>query len=179
MTTATATAATSSSTASVILASDFSDRTTDVNRNVWTPDKLETLAEVLDGAPVLAITLDSGTGFTMTNVTLYKRCGYGSSHSRTIGVTSTFESGETQTTLYLTFKIGPAIVLAGNEKWEAIRLYRERKTQALLQGREMLKDIVGEDYVLGSTEVNMIGAHEASVSWRGDKGGFHYVRVAV
>lgn len=133
-----------SSVVQAVLASDFSNRTTDVLRNRWTPAKMRHLVTALQGAPV-TIVLDAQTGFAMTDVTLgLPRPGM--SHSWKVPVTSRFADGTTQTVGYDLASVGPCIVTKSSRaKRDALDTWREEGSAAIRVARRALPgDLYGK-----------------------------------
>lgn len=134
-----ATTATTSSCA--VLASDFSDRTTDVLRHRWTPGKMRHLVAALDGAPV-AVTVDRMSGAAMVGVKLIGLQAIRMSTRFGVVIESTYEdeNGELkqQRTNYPLDQLGEAIIPLDERgqrgaKWEA--LDRQRKEHRLAISR--------------------------------------------
>lgn len=138
---ATATQATRSSCGTTITARDFSNRTTDPNRDLWTAGAIRHLVAALRGAPV-AIVTDKGTGHTVVNVTLV---GTGSTRDGGFpGVLVEYtygENGQTQRTLHPLFNIGMILELdgitggVGGAKWRALDTYRDERSAAITQAQ--------------------------------------------
>lgn len=117
-------------TTTVILASDFSSRTTDVDRDTWTAGKLRHVIAALKGSPVIIVT-DAHTGHALVGVEL-------------VGVTQSMNGhaelrirDEFSVTRYLAFKLGATIVplTETQAKWEAIGSYRREALAAITEAR--------------------------------------------
>jgi hypothetical protein len=112
-----------------IKASDFSGKTTDAQRTIWTVGKMRHLIAALDGAEVI-VTTDARTGHTVIGaqlVSLRKTPGFGSydvlvvtEHNRTWFSLSSI--GET---------IIPLDASGKGAKWAALDLYREERSAAI------------------------------------------------
>lgn len=137
-----ATAPTSYSTA--ITPRDFSTSVNDVNRDRWTVGTLAFVVEALNGQRV-AIVTDNGTGGALVGVTLGKIVA-GGSHSYRLHVTSTYESGETQTTAYLLQGLGAIIPLeqepgVSPAKWRALDAHRIAQSEAIKVMRDAMPEL--------------------------------------
>lgn len=117
-----------------ILASDFSDSTTDVLRNRWTVAKMEHLIAALKGATV-AITTDRQSGHTLIGVQLVDAFHGGAGRGTRVAVKMELSDGTEQTTNYYLPSVGEAIIPltdeGANAKWTALETYRAQVSQAI------------------------------------------------
>jgi hypothetical protein len=155
MTTETAApAATATSTA--ILASDFSDKVTDVNRHTWTLGKMRYVIAALDGDPV-AIIADNQTGFALVGARLIEAFDGGPSRGPRVTIETTYvdEQGvtKTQRTNYWLRGIGATIIpLAnpqgpgGGAKWRAIEAARKDASAATAIARKLHEVSTGREW---------------------------------
>jgi hypothetical protein len=121
-----------STSTTVIKASDFSNNTTDVNRNTWTPGTMRMASEALAGAPV-AIVCDRQTGHTVLNARLGSVVAL---YHGGMGVQVTYainEEGKEQTTNFRLHDIGDTIVplVETDAKWRAIRRFSDERGAAI------------------------------------------------
>jgi hypothetical protein len=127
---------TNSGTTCVIRAQDFSQLTTDDDRNRWTGGKMRHVMAALGDTPVV-ITTDNQTGHTLVNVTLtglrtgWAGCGY------EVGIASTFSDGSGRTVWHRLDSIGDTIIplpvdsAHGDAKWKATRSYNDEASYAV------------------------------------------------
>lgn len=157
--------ATSTSTC-IIRAQDFSQLTTDDDRNRWTGGKMRHVLAAIGDAPVI-ITTDNQTGHTMINVRLaglrtgWAGCGY------EVGIIDTYEDGPEggRTVWHRLDSIGDTIVpLAGadNAKWTAVRSYRDEASYAVELAQLQHGKPAGREWGNWSSHV---GASEVSVTY--------------
>lgn len=154
--------------AAAIQASDFSDLTTDTDRNDWTEGKIRHVIAALDGQPV-AITVDKMTGHTMIGVRLIAvSAGGGGDHAR-VAVEAQYEDGTTQRTAFLLFKLGPVITpipqgrTGKDAKWAALDSWRDERSAAL----EVARNERANQLLTGGAGrlVAKPTAHDVEVTW--------------
>lgn len=119
-------------TTTVIKASDFSNKTTDVNRHTWTPGTMRMASEALAGVRV-AIVCDRQTGHTILNARLGSIVALFSGGN---GVQVTYlinEAGEEHTTNFRLHDIGDTIIpmSATDAKWRMIRSHSDERGAAI------------------------------------------------
>lgn len=131
----TTTAAPATATSCAILASDFSQRTTDTNRESWTAGKMRTLLKRLGDTPV-AIVVDKQTGHAQIGVTLVRVAARMSGGD---GVVVRDQLGH-ETNFRLS-SIGTTIIpLAETRaKWEALRDQMELRSALIGAGMALAK----------------------------------------
>lgn len=124
-----------STSTTVIRARDFSDSTTDADRDTWTLGKLRHVIAALDGAPV-AITVDRLTGHTEVGVRLVGiACGRFVDHGPV--VERTLSDGTTQRTIFSRHSIGDTITPLdrSSAKWTATDSVRNEASAAIRLAR--------------------------------------------
>jgi len=125
---------------STITPQDFSQRTTDKDRNEWTPGKLRLVIAAAAGRRVV-ITTDKQTGHTLIGARLRgmrRTPGYGTYQ---VLVEWEYAPGKTQGTWTSTFSIGPAItVMDGPLRFAAADLAREESSAAIAAARAALPE---------------------------------------
>lgn len=125
---------TASGTTCAIRAQDFSQLTTDDDRNRWTGGKMRHVLAALGDAPVV-ITTDNQTGHTLVNVTLtglrtgWAGCGY------ELGIHSEFSDGTGSTLWHRLDSIGDTIIpltdAGEGAKWRATRSFNDEASYAV------------------------------------------------
>lgn len=125
---------TTSGTTCIIRAQDFSQLTTDDDRNRWTGGKIRHVLAALGDAPVV-ITTDNQTGHTLINVRLvglrtgWAGCGY------EVGIKSVFEDGSGSTVWHRLDSIGDTIIpltdAGEGAKWKATRSFNDESSFAV------------------------------------------------
>jgi hypothetical protein len=142
-----------------ILASDFSDRTTDVLRDRWTLGKLRHVIKALAWAPV-AITTEAQTGGTLIGARLLDAFDGGPSRGNRLTIQTELSDGTTQTTNYRADSLGLAIIPLADErtgmgpKWAALDSWREEKRAAIDLARA-----AHPDWSYGRFEATPAGDH--------------------
>jgi len=133
----------------VVLANDFSHRTTDALRNEWTPGKMRILIEALQGQ-LVTITTDKQTGHTLTNVRLVGVRGR-ISGGWSVDVAQRYGTGDTDVNVtgYWLPAIGPAIIPVGPDsgssgmnsvKWTAVRMWSDQVSEAIALARPIAEE---------------------------------------
>lgn len=115
-----------------VKASDFSHRTTELQRNEWTAGKLRHLIAALDGAPVIVIA-EGRTGHTLVGVELVGlRASFASSNVE-VGIRSQYADNSGGVVWHLAFSLGDTIIpLVDNQaKWNALRTYGDEQSAAI------------------------------------------------
>jgi hypothetical protein len=180
------TATTASGTTCIIRAQDFSQLTTDDDRNRWTGGKMRHVLAALGDAPVV-ITTDNQTGHTLVNVTLtglrtgWAGCGY------ELGIHSEFSDGTSSTIWHRLDNIGDTIIpltdAGQGAKWDAVRSYREEASHAVELAQAQHGKTSGREWGnwrthVGYSEVSVTytpyPASYADVAPRGDRGFWVY-----
>jgi len=119
-----------------ILASDFSQSTTDTNRHSWTLGKMRHVIAALNGQPV-AIICDKQTGFAEVGVRLTSVFDGGPSRGDRLTVERDDDDGVTRKTTYWLPAIGETIIPLASEvgisgaKWAATRSYSDECSAAI------------------------------------------------
>lgn len=161
-----------STSTAAIQASDFSDLTTDTDRNDWTEGKMRHVVAALDGQ-LVAITVDKMTGHTMFGVRLVGVvAGGGGGHARVL-IESRYEDGTVQVTTFLLFRLGPVITpipqdrASKDAKWAALDTWRDERSAAL----EIARNTRTEQGLIGGVGrlVARPTAHNVAVSWEPDR----------
>lgn len=130
-----------SNTASAIVPSDFSERVTDPNRNLWTVGTMQYAVRAAQGHRVTLVT-DTRTGFTVHNVRLVKAYYGGPGSGPRIRVSYEYESGKWQETNYYLPGCGIVIVhpnesgdTSGYGKYPALEMHRRDISSATAKAR--------------------------------------------
>lgn len=143
-----------------ILASDFSESTTDTLRQRWTTGKMRHVVAALDGA-LVAITTDRQTGHTEVGVRLTRVTSSGQVHSGPrVEVERTLPNGSTQRTLFRLDEVGEAIIpldegFSTGVKWVAIKAYRDEGSAAIRIAREEHGEAEGRAWGKWSASPNL------------------------
>lgn len=115
-----------------ILASDFSQSTTDAQRTRWNVAKMSHLIEALAGEPVV-ITTDRLTGSSLVGAELVRAFHGGTGRGERVAVKLTLSDGTEQITNYRIVEVGEAIIplVESNAKWTALRTYSDQVSHAI------------------------------------------------
>lgn len=157
---------------------DFSARTTDVDRDMWTAGKMRHVIDALNGSPV-AITVDGQTGHTVIGVRLVGIVPGGNGDHARVRIESSHET-ETgavacSTQAHLLFTLGPVITplmpAAGDAKWHALDTHREECSAAIAYASARHGEVEGRAW--GSWTAAP-GARDVTVTYRPDTGNDFY-----
>lgn len=157
---------TGSSTACVILPTDFNKNTADPNRRRWTAGQLRHVVAALAGTPV-AITIDNQTGSALVGVVLLAVTPNSPGHDLLIEYTFADKSGavKTQRTSYRIFSLGEAIIPMGypnggntDAKFIATRTYADENTRAITVVRAKYGEVAGRKCGAWSAEPTLTGS---------------------
>jgi hypothetical protein len=118
---------------SVIRAQDFSDRTTDANRDRWTLGKMRYVVDALQDTPVIIVI----EGLAKIGARLIRTFDGGPSRGQRVTIESVMSTGETQRTNYRLEEIGDTIIpmvepfAAQGAKWDIVETHRSEQSAAI------------------------------------------------
>ncbi|MFJ9720007.1 hypothetical protein ACIRPQ_29445 [Streptomyces sp. NPDC101213] len=126
--------------AAVIYARDFHPIATDPHRDRWTAPAMEAVTQALQGRRV-AIEVDKGTGSTHMGITL---------HGTVNGKVLIKSENDPHGTMYSLYQIGMILPyedkITDDTKGNALRIYRDRKSQAIRAAAAHMEERDGRNY---------------------------------
>lgn len=168
----------SSTSGITVLASDFSTKTTDPLRNVWTGGKLRAVAAVLQPGELVGLVVDSQTGHTAFGVELLGANGgtmhNPSDHARVLYHHS---DGTTHERWHYGRNLGPIFAERSAVKWNALSWWREQGRLALDVVRPVAEAEHGQTYGAWTYALTLHGVHVKYEPQRPEAGPIGYGEV--